>query len=155
MFILINEKKQFGWKLNWLKKEMEMKNLAPLLILFISHGSNLDLGFWKVLSQRNEFCLFWIFFQMKITFDTLINAFEFKVKPLGGTKVKSVCCAKLVEFRNTSAISSILYKTFCFVIFWWKIWQIGFFFHRKICIFLCLSVNFCDCFFHCAKKGEK
>jgi hypothetical protein len=66
---------------------------------------------------------------VQLTFDTLINAFRFKALPLGGTKVENVCFTKLAEFRKTSAISSIFIKTF-WIFFWWKIWQIGFFFYK-------------------------
>ena len=49
---------------------------------------------------------------VQLTFDTLINAFRFKAKPLGGAKVKSAFDTKLSKFRKTSAISSIFIITF-------------------------------------------
>ena len=61
---------------------------------------------------------------VQLTFDTLINAFRFKAKPLGGAKVKNACEAKLAEFRKTSAISSIFIKTSQF--FWWKLFDVSF-----------------------------
>ena len=37
---------------------------------------------------------------VQLTFDTLINAFRFKAKPIGGAKVKNAYDAKLAEFRK-------------------------------------------------------
>ena len=35
---------------------------------------------------------------VQLTFDTLINDFRFKAKPLGGAKIKNVCFANFAEF---------------------------------------------------------
>ena len=46
----------------------------------------------------------------QLTFDTMINAFRFKL--LSGAKDKSACCTKFAKFRKMSVISSIFIKSF-------------------------------------------
>ena len=78
-----------------------LKNSPFVLSDFLSH---------KYLSISYES------WDVHLTFYTLINAFRFKTKPLGGAKVKSACGAKLAEFRKMSAISSIFTNFLNFVL---------------------------------------
>ena len=67
--------------------------------------------------RSNTFYESW---DVQLIFDTLFNAFRYKVLPLGGTKVKNACWAKLAAFRKTSAVSSIFIQNF-WKNLWWKI----------------------------------